>query len=212
MPNFKQIFSILDKTHPETMLEQLGREGYTPFQLMIATLLSARTKDSTTIPIVKTLFEKYPSPKELSKVDIKVLTKLLYGVGFHNVKSNNVKKLSQIISEKYHSKIPNTLDELTSLPGVGRKTANCILNYAFNKPAIAVDIHVHRISNRLGWVKTKSPPETELELMKVVPKSEWVNVNKYLVGHGQTICKPIGPLCGECGIRKYCDYPLVHQK
>lgn len=204
MKKVTEIFRILEKKHQPTMLELLG--NYTPFQMLIMTLLSARTKDSTTIPIVKEMFKKYPFPEDYVNLSAKELEKILYPIGFFRVKAKNVKKLSEIIVNNYHGRVPDTFEELISLPGVGRKTANCILNYAFHKQAIAVDIHVHRISNRLGWVKTKTPEKTEQELMKAVPYDEWINVNKLLVGHGQTICIPIKPKCQICSVKKYCDY------
>src|SRR3989344_1909412 len=151
----KKVFSLLEKDHPLTMLEELGH--YTPFQMLVMTLLSSRTKDSTTIPIVKKLFAKYPQPEDLVEIDLKELEQELYGIGFYRIKAKNVQKLSSIIIEKYSKKVPDSFEELASLPGVGRKTANCVLAYTFKKPAIAVDIHVHRISNRLGWVKTTIP-------------------------------------------------------
>ena len=202
----KKVFSLLEKNHSQTMLEKLA--NFTPFQLLVATLLSARTKDSTVIPIVQRLFKKYHGPKDILKIPIKELEKEFYAIGFYRVKSRNVKKLAEILMEKFQGKVPQTLEELTSLPGVGRKTANCMLNYVFHKPAIAVDTHVHRISNRLGWIKTKTPEQSEGALEKIIPKDEWVNVNKLLVGHGQTICTPVNPKCEECLISKYCKYGI----
>ncbi len=197
-------FSLLEPLHQPTMLEQL--KDYTPFQLLIATLLSARTRDSTVIPIVKKLFQKYPTPAHLANARQQDLEKELYGVGFYRVKAKHVKELSRIVVEKYNGNIPEILEELTSLPGVGRKTANCVLNYAFHQPAIAVDIHVHRISNRLGWVKAETPEETEKALKKIVPQHLWSKVNMLLVDHGQRICQPRRPKCGECAVRKWCEY------
>ena len=198
------VLSLLEPTHQPTMLEQL--KEYTPFQLLIATVLSARTRDSTTIPIVKKLFEKYPTPAHLAEANVKQLEQELYGIGFYHVKAKYVKELSRIVVEKYGEKIPDTLEGLTSLPGVGRKTANCVLSYAFHQPAIAVDIHVHRISNRLGWVKTATPEETEEALTKIVPQELWSEVNRLLVDHGQRICLPRKPKCGSCAVREYCEY------
>ncbi|MDO8655986.1 MAG: endonuclease III [Nanoarchaeota archaeon] len=205
----KQVFCLLEPLHQPTMLEQL--KEYTPFQLLIATLLSARTRDSTVIPLVKTLFQKYPTPLHFAKADLKNLEKELYGIGFYRVKAKHVKELSRIVVEKYNGKIPRTLEGLTSLPGVGRKTANCILNYAFHQPAIAVDIHVHRISNRLGWVKTQMPEETEKALMTIVSREDWSKVNMLLVDHGQRICQPRKPRCAECVVRKWCEYGKLHK-
>lgn len=200
----KTVFSLLESIHPQTMLEELG--SYPHHQMLIMTLLSARSKDSTVIPIVKDFFKRHPSVQEIAELSTEYLEKIFYKIGFYRVKARNVKELCQILINKFNGKVPNTLEELTSLPGVGRKTANCMLNYAFKKPAVAVDIHVHRISNRLGWISTKNEKESELALMKVVPKEEWINVNRLLVGHGQTICSPINPRCEKCPIKKDCKY------
>ena len=204
LSEIKRVFSLLEKDHPLTMLEELGH--YTPFQMLVMTMLSSRTRDSTTIPIVKRIFAKYPGPEDFIKMNLKELEERLYGIGFYKVKAQHVKKLSKVLLEKYNGTVPDIFEELTSLPGVGRKTANCVLAYTFKKPAIAVDIHVHRISNRLGWVKTISPEETEEELQKIIPKDLWIEVNRLLVGHGQTICVPINPKCDICPVRKYCEY------
>ncbi len=205
-PEISTIFSLLEQHHPQTMLEELPELGYTPFQLLIATLLSARSKDSTVIPIVKQLFKQYPQPKDFLTLPQLELEQHIYKIGFYRTKAKHIIALSAIIVEKYHSQIPNTLEQLTSLPGVGRKTANCILAYVFNQPAIAVDIHVHRISNRLGLVRTTTPEQTEIKLQHLVPKDQWININRLFVGHGQTICKPINPSCSQCPILKYCEY------
>lgn len=204
LSEIKKVFSLLEKDHPLTMLEELGH--YTPFQMLVMTLLSSRTRDSTTIPLVKRLFAKYPNPEHFVKMDLKELEEWLFGVGFYKVKARHVQALSKIIIEKYQRKVPDTFEELTSLPGVGRKTANCVLAYTFKKPAIAVDIHVHRISNRLGWVKTVTPEETEEALQKQIPKELWIEVNRLFVGHGQTVCVPINPKCNLCPVRSYCAF------
>jgi len=172
------------------------------------TLLSARSKDATVIPIALDLFEKYPTPKDLATIDAKELEKRIFKIGFYRTKSKHVIKLSQILLDTYNGKVPSSFEKLISLPGVGRKTANCVLAYAFGVPAIAVDIHVHRITNkgRLHWVDAKTPTETEKELCKIIPKSRWIDVNQLIVDHGQRICAPIKPKCNECSIIKYCEY------
>ncbi|MDP3734649.1 MAG: endonuclease III [Nanoarchaeota archaeon] len=198
------VFSILEKNHQPTMLELLGH--YTHFQMLVMTLLSSRTKDSTTIPIVKKLFQRYPTPQDFMTADRTALEKAIYGIGFYRVKAVHLQQLSKILIEKYHGNVPHDFQSLTSLPGVGRKTANCMLNYAFHLPAIAVDIHVHRIANRLGWITTATPEESEKALETVVPKPLWIKVNQLFVGHGQTICMPINPKCEICPINLYCAY------
>ena len=202
-----QIFLLLEKEHKPTMLELLN--DYNPFQLLIATMLSARTKDTTTIPIVKKMFEKNNSPKDFLSIPLIKLEKMLYKIGFYKVKAGNIHKLSTIILEKYNGNVPDNFEELTALPGIGRKTANCILNYVFKQPCIAVDIHVHRISNRLGWVKTKSPEDTEEALKGFLPKDKWIKVNSLLVDHGQRICLPIKPKCSHCSISNYCPSKML---
>ena len=200
----QHIFQQLEKDHQPTMLEQL--RDHTPFQMLVATLLSARTKDASLIPIVKDLFREFPGPRELAKIPLPVLEKKLYAVGFFRVKAKNVKLLCRIILEKYDGTIPETFDELVLLPGVGRKTANCVLANAFQKPAIGVDTHVHRISNRLGWVATKSPEETELALIKIIPRKLWSRTNNLLVDHGQRVCFPRNPNCQGCQISMFCEF------
>ncbi len=201
-----EVLNILEKTHQLTMLEQL--HYFTPFQLLVSTLLSARSKDATVIPIVKKLFKEYPNPEDFVKINVNELEKKLYKIGFYRTKARNVIKLSKLVIEKFDGKIPNNIDYLISLPGVGRKTANCILSYVYGQDVIAVDIHVYRISNsgRLNWIDTRTPEETEQELMKVVPKQNWKDVNRLLVDHGQRVCLPIKPKCDLCRVRKYCVY------
>jgi endonuclease III len=209
MKSQKEILKVLDilqKTHNPTMLEQFHNRS--PFQLLIMTLLSARTKDATVIPIALDLFEKYPTPKELAKINQSELEKRIFKIGFFRTKAKHVIKLSQILLDTYRGKVPKTIEELISLPGVGRKTANCVLAYAFDIPAIAVDIHVYRITNkgRLHWVETNTPTETEKELCTIIPKNRWTKVNQLIVDHGQRICAPIKPKCNECSIVELCEY------
>lgn len=204
MNNYKKIFQELEKHHQNTMLEQFSH--YTAFQRLVMVLLSARSKDSTLIPIMQDFFKRYPEPKDVIKLSQKQLEKEFYKIGFYHNKAKNVKELSKIVIEKYHNKIPQTLEELTSLPGVGRKTANCVLAYVFKKPAICVDIHVHRISNRIGFFITKEPQETEKALTKIVEQKDWCKINSLLVDHGQRICLPRNPKCELCSITKFCEY------
>jgi len=177
-----------------------------PFSILIGTILSARTKDENTARVVKVLFEKYKNAKELAEAKIKDVEKIIKSIGFYHVKSKRIIEVAKIIDSKYKGKVPDNLDELVELPGVGRKTANCVLVYAFEKPAIPVDIHVHRISNRLGLVETKTPEETEQNLMKKIPKKYWIDINDTFVMYGQNICKPISPMCDVCKIKKNCKF------
>jgi endonuclease-3 len=148
----------------------------------------------------------YKDAWSLSKANIKEVRKLIRPVGFYKIKSKRIIEISRILIENFDGKVPNEVEKLLSLPGVGRKTANCVLVYAFNKPAIPVDTHVHRISNRIGLVHTKNPLETEVELRKVIPRKYWLKINKLLVSFGQTICNPINPKCYECSIKNFCEF------
>ncbi len=199
------VLQILQRTRTQkTMLESLPH--FTPYQLLVATMLSARTRDSITIPIVKRLFNTHPTPQDISQLQLSTLEKFIYGVGFHHTKAKHLHELSHLIATKHNGKCPSTFETLTALPGVGRKTANCMLNCAFNTPAIAVDIHVHRIANRLGWIKTSTPEQSEDALKIAVPKTEWININKLLVTHGQSICDPRKPKCHLCPVTPHCKY------
>ena len=189
-----------------TALRDLHNAETGPFSILIGTILSARTKDETTTKAVKALFLKYKNPKELANAKIKDVEKIIRSIGFFHVKSKRIIEVSKIIHKKYKDKVPEDLDTLVQLPGVGRKTANCVLVYAFEKPAIPVDIHVHRISNRLGLVDTKNPEETEQELMSKIDKKYWIDINDTFVMYGQNICKPISPMCDVCKIKKSCKY------
>ena len=177
-----------------------------PFSILIGTILSARTKDENTAKVVKKLFSKYKSPQELAKAKVKNVEKIIKSIGFYHVKSKRIIDVASIISSQYKGKVPNDFEELLKLPGVGRKTANCVLVYAFDNPAIPVDTHVHRISNRLGLVQTKTPEETEFALMKKIPKKHWLEINDTFVMYGQNICKPISPMCDVCKIKNICKY------
>ncbi len=189
-----------------TALNELHEAETGPFSILIGTILSARTKDETTTKIVKILFSKYKNSRELANAKIKDVEKIIKSIGFYHVKSKRIIEVAKIIDAKYKGKVPDDLDTLVQLPGVGRKTANCVLVYAYGKPAIPVDIHVHRISNRLGLVDTKHPEETELELMKKIKKKYWLEINDTFVMFGQNICKPITPMCSVCKIKKNCKY------
>ncbi len=189
-----------------TALRDLHDAETGPFSILIGTILSARTKDEATTKAVKELFSKYKNPKQLASAKVKDVEKIIKSIGFFHVKSKRIIEVAKIIDKKYKGKVPDDLDTLVQLPGVGRKTANCVLVYAFEKPAIPVDIHVHRISNRLGLVETKNPEETEQELMKKIKKKYWIDINDTFVMYGQNICKPISPMCNVCQIKKNCKF------
>lgn len=186
-----------------TMLGRMGQK-YEPFKVLISTIMSARAKDEVTEVLAERLFVKYPTAEKLAKAKPKDVIPIIRSIGFYNAKTKNIIGASQMLLDKFDGKVPDTLEQLIELPGVGRKVANCVLVYSFGKDAIPVDIHVHRISNRLGWVKTKTPEETEQKLMKLVPQKHWQTVNDTLVAHGKTICKPITPTCSKCPIYSLC--------
>jgi endonuclease-3 len=202
------MINTMDAVKPPriTALRDLHDAQTGPFSILIGTILSARTKDEATTKAVKALFSKYKNSKQLANAKVKDVEKIIKSIGFFHVKSKRIIEVAKIINTKYKGKVPDNLDTLIELPGVGRKTANCVLVYAFEKPAIPVDIHVHRISNRLGLVDTKNPEETEQELMKKVPKKYWIDINDTFVMYGQNICKPISPMCDVCKIKKICKY------
>ena len=181
-------------------------EIHGPFSILIGTILSARTKDESTARVSKELFKKYKTAKQLGGAKIKDIEKIIKSIGFYHVKARRIIEVSKIIDSQYKGKVPDNLEKLIELPGVGRKTANCVLVYAYEKPAIPVDIHVHRISNRLGLVQTKNPEDTEFELMKIIPKKFWLDINDTFVMYGQNICKPISPMCNVCKIKNSCKY------
>jgi len=185
-------------------LHEAETEG--PFSILIGTILSARTKDENTAKVVKKLFSRYRTPKALANAKVRNVEKLIKSIGFYHVKAKRIIKVAQIINSQYRGNVPENFEKLIELPGVGRKTANCVLVYAFDTPAIPVDTHVHRISNRLGLVDTKMPEETEMELRKKIPKKYWLQINDTFVMYGQNICKPISPLCNICKIKTKCNY------
>ena len=189
-----------------TALRDLHDAETGPFSILIGTILSARTKDESTTKVVKVLFSKYKNPKQLANAKLKDVEKIIKPIGFYHVKSKRIIEVAKIIDSKYKGKVPEDLDTLVESPGVGRKTANCVLVYAFEKPAIPVDIHVHRISNRLGLVETKNPEDTEQELMKKIDKKFWIDINDTFVMYGQNICKPISPMCDVCKIKQSCKF------
>lgn len=205
----RQMMDTMNSVKPPRMtaLRELHEaETGGPFSILIGTILSARTKDESTTKVVKALFAKYKNAKELANAKLKDIEKIIRPIGFYHVKSKRIIEVAKIIDSKYRGKVPDDLDKLVELPGVGRKTANCVLVYAYDKPAIPVDIHVHRISNRLGLVETKTPEDTEQELMKKIPKKYWIEINDTFVMYGQNICKPVSPMCNVCKINKVCKF------
>lgn len=178
----------------------------TPFRVLISVLLSSRTKDPVTHQAAEQLFSTADTPKKITELEENKIAELIFPVGFYKQKAKHIKKIAEILSKSGSETVPQTFAELTALPGVGRKTANLVLAIAFNKPSIAVDTHVFRISKRLGWAKGNKPEDVEQELMEVFPSEHWNRINQTLVGFGQSLCKPINPMCHQCKITKYCLY------
>jgi endonuclease-3 len=179
-----------------------------PFKLLISTILSSRTRDNITEQVIKKLFSKISTPQDLLKLSEEEIQKLIYPIGFYRVKAKNLKKMVRMLISEYNSKIPQTIEELIKLPGVGRKTANLVVTLGFDKNGICVDTHVHRIVNRWGYISTKTPFETEFMLRKKLNKIYWKKFNPLLVIFGQNICKPISPKCEFCNLNKICPKKL----
>lgn len=189
----------------EPMSVMLIRDyGRDPFIILISCLLSLRAKDLVTYPVSKKLFSLVRTPQDLLAVPLAQLEDIFHPLGFFRKKAVTVKEVSKELIDRFGGKVPSTEQELLSIKGVGRKTANLVRGMAFNIPAICVDTHVHRLANRLGWVTTKDPDETERELKKIVPKEYWIDLNTYLVMWGQNVCVPISPFCSSCVLRPFC--------
>jgi len=185
-----------------TLMSQTERN---PFKILIATVLSLRTKDEVTAKAADRLFQVADNPYDMMKLDGEEIAALIYPVGFYRRKAKNIKEICKVLIDKYDGKVPDDIDELLKLPGVGRKTANLVVTLGYGKPGICVDTHVHRISNRLGYVDTKTPEETEFALRKKLPKEYWIEINDLLVSLGQHICHPTSPKCSQCPIKEYCE-------
>ena len=211
--NISKLFALMQSTlrnnnivRPTALKNLQIQEDGDPFKILIGTILSARTRDEVTTAVIKALFSRFKNPDELSRANLSDIKTLIQKIGFYNVKASRLKEVSQLIIKKYNGEVPSNVNDLLTLPGVGRKTANCVLVYGFKKAAIPVDIHVHRISNRIGIVNTKNPEETENVLQKSIDKKYWIGVNETFVTFGQNICLPIKPKCNVCQLTKMCKY------
>jgi len=201
--NISKVIKILKREYKkfrEPVVTTISKT-HKPFHVLISTMLSLRTKDTVTLEASKRLFKVANSAEAILKLTPKQIEKLIYPVGFYKTKAKALLKTCKMLLK---TGVPEEIDELLKLPGVGRKTANLVVALGFGKPAICVDTHVHRISNRLGYVKTKNPEETEFALRKKLPKKYWIIYNDLLVAYGQNICVPISPWCSVCKIRKFC--------
>lgn len=182
-----------------------------PFRVLVSCILSLRTKDQTTAAACGRLFSAAATPAAMMRLSTARIARLIYPVGFYRVKAKTIAGLCRLLVRRYAGRVPDTLQELLTIKGVGRKTANLVLGLGFGIPAICVDTHVHRISNRLGWVRTRTPEQTETALESVVPKDWWIELNTVMVTFGQNVCHPVSPLCSMCSVRESCPRKGVTQ-
>ena len=192
------------KKWEDPIVTKISKNERSPFKVLISCILSLRTKDETTSAASYRLFSLADTPEEIVKLTKREIEKTIYPVGFYRIKAGNILSICHDLINKYDSKVPDTIDELLKFKGVGRKTANLVVTLGYKKPGICVDTHVHRITNRWGYVKTKNPEETEFTLREKLPKKYWLIINDLLVTYGQNLCKPISPHCSICKINKFC--------
>ncbi len=197
-----KLFKGLKQQFPEDIFVEPGH----PFRVLIFTIISQRTRDEQTEVAAGRLLAAFPTVKKLARADVRKIEKLIKPAGFYRVKARKIKEVCNTLLKEYDGNVPDNFDSLMELPSVGRKTANCVLVFGFGKPAIPVDTHVHRISNRLGLVRTSKPEETEKALQKVLPKRFWLDINHMLVRFGQTICRPVTPKCEICPVTDLCRW------
>ncbi|MCK5624356.1 endonuclease III [Candidatus Pacearchaeota archaeon] len=199
-----KILSKIYYSNEKTTLNRM-RKKPDAFKILISCLLSLRTQNKNTKKASTKLYQIANTPKEISQLPIKKLEKLIFSSGHYKKKARILQSVSKELIKRFNSKVPHTKEELLSIKGIGPKTANIVLAFAFNKNVIPVDTHVHRIPNRLGWIKTKTPEQTETKLERILPKKHWKEFNAIFVQFGQTICQPISPWCSKCPISKYCS-------
>ena len=200
-------FTLADEfvKHRMPVVELIEMQTRDPFRVLVTTILSARTRDETTAEAARRLFMKARTPAELQALSADEIQKLIFPVGFHFNKARFLKDLPGRLDELFGGRVPDTIEELVMLPGVGRKTANLVVSVAFKKPAICVDVHVHRICNRLGYLRSRTPFDTEMALRKKLPRKYWITFNSYLVSFGQNLCTPLNPHCDRCPIYHQCN-------
>lgn len=189
---------------PNPSVTMVGRRWKSPFLVLISCIMSLRTKDETTLPASERLFKMADTPQTILKLTQQQIQKAIYPVGFYKTKAGTIKGICRDIIDRFNGKVPDEIDALLTMKGVGRKTANLVVIEGFHKPGICVDTHVHRISNRLGYVKTQTPDETEWALRKKLPKKHWLRYNELLVVWGQNVCRPVSPFCSTCVLNEMC--------
>ncbi len=212
---FVKILNVLEKEKKKwnaPVVSLLAKRTKDPYRILISTIISLRTKDEVTKEASERLFSLADNPYDMIKLSEEEISKAIYPAGFYKNKAKTIKEISKRLIEEFNGKVPSDLETLLSFKGVGRKTANLVLSEGFRIPAICVDTHVHRISNRLGIVSSKTPEETEKQLMEKVPKEYWNKINENLVAFGQTICKPVTPLCSKCPVNDICPKINVERK
>ena len=203
MKDINKILDKLEETYPDAKCEL---NYTTPFELLIATILSAQCTDIRVNIVTEKLFKKYNTAKDFNKLSVDEISEEIKSCGLYKSKSQKIKQTSKILCELYNGEVPNTLEELVKLPGVGRKTAGVVLSNAFGQDAIAVDTHVFRVSNRIGIVNTSTPEKTEFALMEAIPKKRWSKSHHLMIFHGRRICKARKPECSNCTIKDMCNY------
>jgi endonuclease-3 len=185
-------------------VSRIAREHHDPFRVLISTIISLRTKDDVTLAATERLFAEAATPQQMATLEPERIGELIYPAGFYKTKGKNIAEVCRILIDEHRGRVPDSLEELLELPGVGRKTANLVLGLGFAIPSICVDTHVHRIANRLGWIETKTPEQTEFALMEILPRDLWIPINEILVRFGQRTCTPTSPWCSRCPVAAAC--------
>lgn len=212
MPTEKEIAFVIGtlkkrrKEFAVPALTEIAERSDDPYKVLISCILSLRTRDETTARVSEKLYAVADTPKKIGQMNLKKLGAIIRPVNYYKTKAKRIKEMSKLIYEKYNGKVPNDMDELLKFKGVGRKTANIVMVYGFNKSGLPIDTHCHRIPNRLGWVETKTPEKTEEALRRIIPKRYWIDFNDLFVQFGQNICTPRNPRCEKCPITKGCKY------
>ena len=199
---FATVLRRLERRYATTVFVE--HHGTDPYRIIIGCVLSLRTKDEVSFPATSRLFERVSTPRGMLRLRPATIEKLIYPTGFYRRKAGQIRQISRMLLDRHGGQVPDEIDALLELPGVGRKTANLVVTLGFAKPGICVDTHVHRISNRLGWVRTREPDQTEQVLRQILPQRHWIVLNELLVHHGQQVCKPISPICTDCDVSRHC--------
>jgi len=197
-----RVVRMLRSAYPQNHF--IDHHGRDPYRVLIGCILSLRTKDEVSFPATERLFRKAATPEAMIRRRPATIEKLIYPCGFYRVKTGQILEISRQLLKRYDGQVPDSIDELLTLPGVGRKTANLVVTLGFGKPGICVDVHVHRITNRLGWIDTGSPDESEAALRNLLPRRHWIPLNELMVRHGQSVCRPVSPVCSTCTLSEDC--------